>query len=161
VTAPHTPMARRNQIACILKKESVTSQRQLRELLARKGITVTQATLSRDLEGMQAMKVSSSSGGSRYVIPDTEDGEAETDARLVRAFADLLLEVDHSGNIVVVRTPPGGAQYLASALDRASWATVLGTVAGDDTVFIVTRDAHGGADLAAYILLMAEKGRHP
>jgi transcriptional regulator of arginine metabolism len=161
VTAPHTPTARRNQIACILKKERVTSQRQLRELLARKGITVTQATLSRDLEDLQATKVSSSAGNSRYVIPDTEDAEPETDSRLARALSELLLEVDHSGNIVVVRTPPGGAQYLASALDRASWTSVLGTVAGDDTVLIVTRDAHGGADLAAYIVLIAEKGRHP
>ncbi len=162
MTAPQTPLARRNQIADILRSEIVTSQRQLRELLLRRGITVTQATLSRDLEIIQAIKATTAGGVSRYVVAaaDADTGEAAADSRLVRALADLLLEVDHSGNIVIIRTPPGAAQYLASALDRASWRTVLGTVAGDDTVLIVTRKGNGGADLAAYVLSMAEKGRH-
>lgn len=160
MTAPQTPLARRNQIADILRNEVVISQRQLRQLLLKRGIAVTQATLSRDLEILPAIKTAAAGGVSRYVVSDAEAGEVTTDVRLVRALVDLLLEADHSGNIVIVRTPPGAAQYLASALDRASWPTVLGTVAGDDTVLIVTRKANGGADLAAYVLAMAEKGRH-
>lgn len=81
-------------------------------------------------------------------------------ARLARAAHELVVSVESSGNIVVVRTPPGGAQYLASAFDRALWAEILGSVAGDDTVLLVTRGVDAGASVAAEILTMAE-GRSP
>jgi len=128
----------------------------LREALASDGFAVTQATLSRDLVDLGATKVAYGDGRAIYVLPG--DGSHETGAdmaRLVRAAHELIVSVEHSGNIVVVRTPPGGAQYLASAFDRAQWDAVLGTVAGDDTVLLVTRTSDAG-DVAGEILHMAE-----
>ena len=78
------------------------------------------------------------------------------DSRLARAVHELAVSVEHSLNIVVVRTPPGGAQYLASAFDGAHWGSILGTVAGDDTVLMVTRGADAGAEVAEAIVAMAE-----
>jgi transcriptional regulator of arginine metabolism len=119
-------------------------------MLAGAGIQVTQATLSRDLEELGAVKVSGS-----YLIP--EDGkrplrEAEQGpARLLRLLRELLTGVDASGNIAVLRTPPGAAQFLASALDRSGLTDVVGTIAGDDTILVVARDdgPGSGAALAA------------
>ncbi len=112
---------------------------------------VTQATLSRDLEELGAVKVRGGDGPAVYVIP--EDGhrplrEAEAaPARLIRLLRELLNGVDSSGNIAVLRTPPGAAQYLASALDRAGLSEIVGTIAGDDTILVVAREAVGGAAL--------------
>ncbi len=109
---------------------------------------VTQATLSRDLEELRAVKVRGA-----YVIPEDNDRPLrpveEAPARLVRLLRELLTGADASGNLVVLRTPPGAAQFLASALDRSGLPDVVGTIAGDDTILVVAREATGGAALAA------------
>ena len=147
MTGPVTRAVRHARIVELIRTCSVRSQTELAELLAGDGIQVTQATLSRDLEELGAVKISGS-----YLIP--EDGkrplrEAEQGpARLLRLLRELLTGVDASGNIAVLRTPPGAAQFLASALDRSGLSDVVGTIAGDDTILVVARDATGGRDLA-------------
>ncbi|GAC55990.1 arginine repressor [Gordonia hirsuta DSM 44140 = NBRC 16056] len=147
-----TRAGRLARIIEILTARQVRSQLELRQLLAAEGIEATQATLSRDLDELGAVKLRGADGGAGfYVVP--EDGHllrgitGGTD-RLSRLLSDLLVSTDASGNIAVLRTPPGAAQYLASALDRASLADVVGTIAGDDTVFVLARDPMTGAQLA-------------
>ena len=142
-------------IVAILSSSSVRSQTELAAMLAAVGIEVTQATLSRDLEELGAVKLRAADGGvGVYVMP--EDGSpvrgvsGGTD-RLSRMLGDLLTSTDASGNLAVLRTPPGAAQYLASAFDRAALPYVVGTIAGDDTLFVVAREPMTGAELAATI----------
>jgi len=138
MTGPHTKASRHARIVAVIREESVHSQTELAELLAEAGIQVTQATLSRDLEELGAVKVSGA-----YLIP--EDGNRplrqseQAPARLVRLLRELLTGADASGNLVVLRTPPGAAQFLASALDRSGLPDVVGTIAGDDTILVVAR----------------------
>jgi transcriptional regulator of arginine metabolism len=150
---PRTKQARQARIANLLTSASVESQAQLGELLVAEGFDVTQATLSRDLDDMGAAKVVAEDGHTRYMLPQQDTAEALP--RLSRAIQELLVGVDHSANIVVLHTPPGGAMLLASALDNARMSSVIGTVAGDDTVLLVTRDPDGGNDVATDLLRMA------
>ncbi|MEV4533079.1 arginine repressor [Asanoa sp. NPDC049518] len=152
MTSPVTRAARHARIVDLIRAKAIRSQTELAELLAGDGLVVTQATLSRDLEELRAVKVRGADGPAVYVIP--EDGvrplrDAETaSAKLIRLLRELLTGVDASGNIAVLRTPPGAAQFLASALDRTGLPEVVGTIAGDDTILVVSRDAMGGAALA-------------
>lgn len=160
MTTPRTQLARRTRIANLLAGGQVHSQEELRALLLRDGIAVTQATLSRDLLELGASKVAGADGRQVYLLhAGGPEGSAEL-SRLSRTVHELVVSVECSANIVVVRTPPGAAQYLASALDRSRWDAVLGTVAGDDTVFLVTRDPDGGAAVCAELLAMAEGRSH-
>lgn len=145
--AAFTKAARHARIGELVRLTPIKSQTELAQLLLDEGISATQATLSRDLEELGAVKV-----GGAYLIP--EDGNrplrlAEAaPARLVRLLRELLTGVDASGNIAVLRTPPGAAQFLASALDRSGLSDVVGTIAGDDTILVVARDVTGGKALA-------------
>jgi len=147
MTGPVTRAGRHARIVELIREKAIRSQTELAELLAADGVQVTQATLSRDLEELRAVKV-----GGAYLIP--EDGTRplrETEdapARLLRLLRELLTGVDASGNIAVLRTPPGAAQFLASALDRSGLTDVVGTIAGDDTILVVARDVTGGKALA-------------
>lgn len=160
MTAPDTPTARRSRIEQIISRSTITSQEQLRTALAQEGLEVTQATLSRDLADLGAVKRADAHGVMAYTVPDSARGTngERPDHRLGRMLADVLVSADHSGNIVVLRTPPGAAQYLASAVDAGGWDSIIGTVAGDDTVLLVTKDPRGGADVAHWFLQWAEKG---
>jgi transcriptional regulator of arginine metabolism len=150
-----TKAARHARIVAILEQLPVRSHAELATLLDAAGMHVTQATLSRDLEELGAVKLRTPDGGLPvYVIP--EDGSPLTarsadDApphRLARLVGDLLTSAEVSANLVVLRTPPGAAQFLASAIDRAGLPDVLGTIAGDDTILVVARDPEGGRTLA-------------
>ena len=160
---PPTKNARHQLIVEIVTQHEVRSQGDLADLLAESGLRVTQATLSRDLVELDAIKVRSPSGPLVYAVP-SEGGDrrpaapVETAAaanRLARLCSELLVGADASANLVVLRTPPGAAQFLASALDRAALADVVGTIAGDDTVMVIARDPTGGAALAARLLDLA------
>lgn len=150
MTGPVTRTARHARIVELIRSRPVRSQTELAELLAAEGIQVTQATLSRDLEELGAVKVRGA-GGAAYVIP--EDGTPvlrpaeQAPQRLVRLLRELLTGADASGNLAVLRTPPGAAQFLASALDRSGLPEIVGTIAGDDTILVVAREPHTGADL--------------
>jgi transcriptional regulator of arginine metabolism len=145
--------SRQARIVAVISTHEVHSQTELAALLAREGIEVTQATLSRDLDELGAVKLRGADGGvGRYVVPDDGSpvrGVTGGTDRLTRLLAELLVSTDHSGNLAVLRTPPGGAHYLASALDRAALPEVVGTIAGDDTVVVVAREPLDGAELAA------------
>lgn len=147
---PGSRTARQALIADLLAKHVVSSQVQLVELLAEEGIEIAQATLSRDLDELGARKIRDDAGISRYAIADENvavSGGAV--ARMRRVVEELLVSIDHSGTIAVLRTPPGAAQYLASVIDRAGLPEVVGTIAGDDTVMCLAREPLSGAELAA------------
>ncbi|MEQ3552573.1 arginine repressor [Pseudonocardia nematodicida] len=147
-------VTRQARIMDVLWHRAVRSQPELIVLLDQlHGIETTQATLSRDLDELGAVKLRGPDGGSPvYRIP--EDGghpvrgvEGGT-TRLGRLLGELLVSADASGNLAVLRTPPGAAHYLASALDRAALHDVVGTIAGDDTIIVVAREPRTGAELA-------------
>jgi len=178
--SPLTKAARHAQIAAILSHNTVPvrSQEELAELLSQRGVRVTQATLSRDLEELGAVRLRGSDGALVYALPG-EPGPgglglgatlaggpfapsaADPSARLGRVAAELLVTAEASANLVVLRTPAGAAQLLASAIDHAGWPAVLGTVGGDDTVLVIARDPAGGEELAQALLRLAERASHP
>ncbi len=147
-----TRVARQSRIIELVSSMGIRSQTELAKLLAGEGIEVTQATLSRDLDELGAVKLRGVDGGAAiYVIP--EDGSPVRGvqggtSRLSRLLAELLVGVDYSANVTVLRTPPGAAQFLASAIDRAALHEVVGTIAGDDTVMVIAREPLSGKDLA-------------
>ncbi len=158
---PPTRNARRARIVALMQSRPVRSQLELSRLLADEGIVVTQATLSRDLEGLAAVKRRRPEGGFAYAVPaEGPAGESEEDAaqptgRLRRLLGELLVDADASGNLAILRTPPGAAQFLASALDRGGVDGLIGSIAGDDTVLLVARDPDGGAALAGRLTELA------
>jgi transcriptional regulator of arginine metabolism len=189
-TSPATKTARQAQIAAILAHADppVRSQDELVERLAQRGVRVTQATLSRDLEELGAVRLRAGDGALVYALPgeaggpgsmpgglaepadvpqraDAAPGAAadpglEPSARLARVTAELLVTAEASANLVVLRTPAGAAQFLASVIDHSAWPSILGTVAGDDTVLVIARDPAGGADLARALLRLADRRNH-
>ena len=146
---------RQHRVARLLSDHDVTSQGQLVELLAAEGVAATQATVSRDLEDLGAIKVRGPGGETVYAIPELPSEQRAPEDHLRRVFSEWVVEVAHSANLVVLRTPPGAAQFLASALDHTELTEVLGTIAGDDTVVLISRDPSGGASLASRLLALA------
>lgn len=151
---PLGALARRAKVAAFVESGLVHSQSDLVSLLKQEGIRVTQATASRDLEDIGALRGRTKHGPSTYQLPEG--------ASSIAAFAipsHLIISVESSANIAVVRTPPGGAQLLASALDaaaqRGDFPAVIGTIAGDDTVLVISKKAAGGAVLAKQLLDIA------
>ena len=147
-----TRAGRQARIVAILSSRPVHSQSELAALLADDGIDVTQATLSRDLEELGAVKLRGADGGGGvYVVPEDGSpvrGVSGGTERVSRLLGELLVSTDASANLAVLRTPPGAAHYLASAIDRAALPEVVGTVAGDDTILVIAREPMTGAQLA-------------
>ena len=189
MTTPLTKTARHARIADILAREQVRSQEELADLLERyAGVHVTQATLSRDLDELGIVRLRSG-GALVYSLPEVPGGpgshpggpgsqsgartaglaghsgvsrsESPQDARLARYLGELMTSAEASANLVVLRTPAGAAQFLASVIDHAAVSSVLGTVAGDDTVLLIARDPAGGDALAADFLRLASRRRLP
>ncbi len=150
-----TKVARQAAIARIIGRQAVGSQPLLVELLAAEGIVATQATVSRDLEDLGAVKVRVPGGDTAYALPEHEPKRVAPHEQLRRVMGEWVAEVRVSGNLVVVRTPPGCAHVVASALDRSGLPGVVGTVAGDDTMLVVADEQMGGAELANTLLQLA------
>jgi transcriptional regulator of arginine metabolism len=146
-----TKVQRQQTIARLIGKHPVTSQPQLVELLGGEGISATQATVSRDLDDLGAVKVRVPGGDTVYAIPEYEPARLAPEDHLRRVLGEWVAEVRSSGNLVVLRTPPGCAHVVASALDRASLSGLLGTVAGDDTLLCVADEQLGGPALASFL----------
>ena len=184
--SPVTKVARQARVAAILARTQVRSQEELAELLAADGMHVTQATLSRDLEELGAVRLRGAAGSLVYALPGepggpgsrpggvlpsgaagaagpaAEGGEPggpseSVKGRIARVAAELLTSAEASANLVVLRTPAGAAQYFASVIDHAAWPSILGTVAGDDTVLVIARDPAGGEAVARALLRLAER----
>lgn len=161
---PATKTARQARIAALLTAQSVRSQAELAALLADDGVQVTQATLSRDLVELGAVRVRAD-GGLVYAVPQAgvdrtphaAVSKEYLDARLTRLCAELLVTAEASANLVVLRTPPGAANFLAMAIDHSVLPDILGTIAGDDTVLVIARDPFGGAAIAEKFLQFAEE----
>jgi len=140
---------RHYEISNILLTHMVTSQPQLMEILESEGIVVTQATVSRDLEDLGVIRVRIPNvEGQVYVLPELPKDRIAPLDHLRRVLGEWAIDINTSGNLVVVRTPPGSAHVVASALDRSNLADVIGTVAGDDTVLVISQDVNGGAKVA-------------
>ncbi len=163
---PATKAARQRLLVDLLARHPVRSQGELATLLAAAGLTVTQTTLSRDLVELDAVKVRDGSGALVYAVPG-EGGDrrpvpaqdsAVARSKLARLSGELLVSATASANLVLLRTPPGAAQFFASAVDHADLSAVLGTIAGDDTVLVITRDAAGGSAVAGRLIALAEAG---
>ncbi|NQW75004.1 MAG: arginine repressor [Candidatus Planktophila sp.] len=137
--------ARRAKAISLIESGVVHSQSDLVVLLKKSGYRVTQATASRDLEEIGAVRARDKNGESIYKISGSTD---EALARISPLPSKLILSIDHSANLTVIHTPPGAAQFLASSLDHAHLTGVIGTIAGDDTIILVTKKATGGAQVA-------------
>lgn len=162
MTAVLSRAARQARIVELITQRAVHSQQELLALLVAGGIATTQATLSRDLDELGAVKLRGANGGTPvYVIPDDGSpvrGIEGGTVRLARLLGELLTSADASGNLAVLRTPPGAAHYLASALDRAALHDIVGTIAGDDTIFVVAREPLTGVELAARLQNLGSEG---
>ena len=130
---------RQTTIRELIASRAVGSQEELRRLLLQRGWDVTQSTLSRDLREMRVARVHDPDGIRYAIAPTADDGAAAPPPALETLLPPLFARVDGVGELVVLRTVPGGAQSVASALDAANLADVLGTIAGDDTILIVCR----------------------
>jgi transcriptional regulator of arginine metabolism len=163
-SAVPTPVAvtkteRQGRIVELIGEHGVTNQQHVVELLAALGIAATQATVSRDLDELGAVKVRTPGGDSVYAIAEFAPDRIAPWEQLRRVMGEWVAEVEHSHNIVVIRTPPGCAHVVASALDRSRFPGLLGTVAGDDTMMCIATESVGGAQLAAELSALAGRMR--
>jgi transcriptional regulator of arginine metabolism len=145
---------RRATILDLIRTHRVGNQETLRRLLKARGIDVTQATLSRDMADLRLAKVMGPDGGAHYAMPEREQSPA-----LDSLLATLFVSVESSGNLLVLKTVTGGAQAVGLAIDRAGWSEVLGTLAGDDTVLLVLRDAKQSRQVRTRLLEIAGEER--
>ncbi|MGO1174427.1 MAG: arginine repressor [Actinomycetaceae bacterium] len=163
MSAPSNRAARHSIVEELIAAGEVHSQTELRNLLADRGVDVTQTTVSRDLDELRAVKVRGADGAQVYALPNLVAPAPITDAaqihaRLERWCVEVLVGADHAQNLAVLRTPPGAAQLLASAVDQSRFPDVLGCVAGDDTVLVITRDETSAAGIVARLLDLARRG---
>jgi transcriptional regulator of arginine metabolism len=150
-----TKHQRQHRITKLLENQAVSSQAQLVELLAHQGIEATQTTVSRDLEDLGAVKVRLPGGETAYALPELPTQQIAPEDHLRRVLGEWVVEVAQSANLVVLRTPPGSAHVVGSALDRSGLEGVIGTVAGDDTVLVVVAEEYGGAEMALTLTQIA------
>jgi transcriptional regulator of arginine metabolism len=132
----------------LIEQHTIRNQMDLVDLLAKEGVAATQTTVSRDLEDLGAIKVRLPGGDSAYAIPELPKDQFAPEDHLRRVLGDWVVEVASSANLVVLRTPPGSAHVVGSALDRAGLEGILGTVAGDDTLILVADEDTGGKAVA-------------
>jgi transcriptional regulator of arginine metabolism len=129
--------SRQTAILSLVEQQDIRTQEELAEKLRERGISVTQATVSRDIKELRLLKVMSEGGGYKYATADrAEHGISE---RFVRMFVDSVISINYSGNIVVIRTLAGSANVAGEAIDNMRWSEILGTLSGDNTIFVVTR----------------------
>ena len=161
MAVPTTKTARQAAIREVLAVREIRSQAELSAVLAERGLSVTQGTLSRDLVDLGAVRVRGTAG-MVYAVPAQGEeqgvtgraGEAQA-GRLATMARELLVSADPTDNLVVLRTPPGAAQFLASVIDHARVENVLGTIAGDDTILLITTGGDAAPGVAAHLLGLA------
>ena len=129
--------ARQTAILSIIENENVETQEELASKLRDRGILVTQATVSRDIKELRLLKVLSSNGSYKYATAD--NAERGVSDRLVRIFVDSVLSIDYSENIIVIHTLAGSANAAGEAIDSMHWPEILGTISGDNTIFVAAK----------------------
>jgi transcriptional regulator of arginine metabolism len=150
-----TKQQRQHRISRLLETKAVGSQSHLVELLSAEGVEATQTTVSRDLEELGAVKVRLPGGETAYALPELPSRQVAPEDHLRRVLGEWVVEIAQSTNLVVLRTPPGSAHVVGSALDRSGFPGVIGTVAGDDTVLVVASEAVGGGAVADKLATLA------
>ncbi|EKU71531.1 arginine repressor [Selenomonas sp. F0473] len=145
-------MKRRRQdlIKKIIEEEIIETQEALAEALLARNVRVTQATISRDIKELFLIKVPAGGGRYRYAVSPQERVQF-SEARMKRLFKDNVVRCDFSENIVLVKTVPGGANTVASALDAVDWSETIGTVAGDDSIFVLVKPKEAAEIIARRI----------
>lgn len=132
---------RHSKILEIIENRDIETQDELADELRREGIDVTQATVSRDIKELRLVKVMSSKGLSKYAVMDNMDNtETGISQKLIRVFAESVISMDSSNNLIVIKTIAGSAQAAASAIDSLGWKEIVGCIAGDDTIMVVIRE---------------------
>ncbi|HHZ13018.1 MAG TPA: arginine repressor [Clostridiales bacterium] len=129
---------RHSKILEIIESMDIETQEELAEELRKRGIDVTQATVSRDIKELRLVKVMASSGISKYALID--NAETGISQKLIRVFAESVVSMDSSNNLIVIKTIAGSAQAAASAIDSLGWEEIVGCIAGDDTILVVVRE---------------------
>jgi transcriptional regulator of arginine metabolism len=140
--------SRHARIKEIIDSQSVETQEELAEALRKKGIEITQATVSRDIKELMLIKVPTGEGRYRYAFPP-EQNVVFSQSRLERAFQDSVVGLDHSLNLIVIRTVPGMAQAVAYAVDSTRWPQIIGTVGGDDTILVIVKPPEAVGEVLA------------
>jgi len=138
----------------IIENNVIETQDDLAEALRRQAITVTQATVSRDIKELMLIKVPASEGRYRYAFP-VESNTAFLQPRMERIFQDSVIGMDFSCNIVVIKTLPGTAQAVAAAIDNTKWPDIIGTVAGDDNILVVVKPIEAVAKVMSRLLALS------
>ncbi len=146
---------RQNLIRRIISEEEIFSQEEFRNELVKRGVNVTQATLSRDIAELGLVKQSSNG---TYRLPENVNEHAEAHSILAR-MRQLVQEIDFSGNLVLVKTAPGEAQAAGFAMDHLQFKEVVGTIAGDDTLLVVIREKHKASSFARKLEKMLAGGQ--
>ncbi|MHB1969770.1 MAG: arginine repressor [Acidimicrobiales bacterium] len=150
-----TKAQRQHRIAAMIDREVISTAAQIVARLHEEGISATQATVTRDLQELGTVKIRDEHGVRRIVMAASPKLAPAPLDHLRRVMGEWVVTVEHSANVIVVRTPPGCAHVVASALDRSALPGVLGSVAGDDTILVVAADADGGEDLSAQFRVLA------
>ncbi|MGI5850956.1 MAG: arginine repressor [Clostridiales bacterium] len=136
---------RHSKILEIIENMDIETQEELAEELRKRGIVVTQATVSRDIKELRLVKVMASSGVSKYALID--NAETGISQKLIRVFAESVISIDSSNNLIVIKTIAGSAQAAASAIDSLGWQEIVGCIAGDDTILVVVRESQPVNDI--------------
>lgn len=136
---------RHEMISKLIATENIETQEELAAKLREQGLSVTQATVSRDIKELRLIKVLTPEG--RYKYATVEKAEADLQERFIRMFSNCVLSVTAAGNIIVIKTIAGSASPAAEAVDSLKWPDILGTIAGENTVFIVVREGKPIAEI--------------
>ena len=146
---------RQDEILNLISAGDIETQEELVDALRSQGYKVIQATVSRDIRELRLIKIAAKGGGFKYAKPERH--EIAVSERLTRILTDSLVNVDSSGNIIVVKTLSGSANVAAEALDNLGWPEILGTIAGDNTIFIVVRNETDATDISDRIRNLSEQ----
>ena len=146
---------RQEEILDIIENVEIETQEELAERLRERGYKVTQATVSRDIKELRLIKISGRRNTYCYARPGRH--EAITNDRMIRLLTDSTVDIDYAGQMVVVKTLSGSANVAAEAIDNMNWKEVLGTIAGDNTIFVAVRSENDAAEIAARIRRLAGK----
>ena len=146
---------RQNEILRLIENEEIETQEELANRLREIGYKVTQATVSRDIKDLRLIKIAGRHSAYRYARPGRH--ESALNDRMIRLLSDSTLSVDYAGQMVVIKTLSGSANVAAEAIDTMNWKEVLGTIAGDNTIFLAVRNENDTAEIADRIRKLAGK----